>query len=79
METKFKHGDLVKIRTTSEPVMVIEYKINMTGNVANSLVKSNKYPKDVITDEILCEGIIGGKFQRQYIKEASLELIQPIQ
>lgn len=74
METKFKHGDLVIIRTTGEKVMVLEYKVNYTGDVINAIVKQKRYDESVTTDEVLCEGTIGGKFQRKYIKEANLEL-----
>lgn len=73
METKFKKGDLVRIRSTGEQVMVIEYKINRAGNVVNFFQKSDKYREDVLTDDVLCEGVIGNKFQRKYIKESNLE------
>jgi hypothetical protein len=76
MEPKFKHGDLVIIRSSKDQVMVIEYKINRVGNVANYLQKTNQYPENILTDEVLCEGVIAGKFQRKYIKEANLELVQ---
>jgi hypothetical protein len=79
MEQKFKIGDIVKIKTSSERVMVIEYKINHTGGIINSITRQNKYPKSVITDDVLCEGTIDKKFQRKYIKEANLEFIEEVQ
>ena len=73
-EQKFKHGDIVKIKTSGEKVMVIEYKINHTGGIVNAISKQNKYPDSVITDDVLCEGTIDRKFQRKYIKEANIEI-----
>ena len=77
-EQKFKKGDLVKIITTDEKVIVLEYKVNYAGSVFNALqVRGEKtFPDKVITDDVLCEGRIDGKFQRKYIREASLELIK---
>lgn len=75
MSTKFNKGDLVKIRTSGETVMVLSYKINYTGGIVNALTRQNNYANEVITDEILCEGTIDKKFQRRYINEANLELI----
>lgn len=54
--------------------MAIEYKINHAGGIINHLTGS-KHPESVITDNLLCEGVIGGKFQRKYIDEANLELV----
>ncbi len=75
-ETKFKKGDIVKIKVTGETVMVIEYKVNYGGGVMNSIDGGNR-PDSVTTDLVLCEGKIDGKFQRKYITEANLELITP--
>ncbi len=75
-DQKFKHGDIVKIRTSGERVMVIQYKINYAGGVINAISKSSKYPDSVVTDDVLCEGTIDKKFQRKYIKEANLEIIE---
>lgn len=75
MEQKFKKGDIVKIRTSGERVMVIEYKVNHTGAIMNAIAHTNKYGGSVVTDEVLCEGTIAGKFQKKYINEANLELV----
>ena len=76
MEQKFKTGDIVKIRTSGDRVMVIEYKINYTGAAINAVTRQNKYPSSVVTDDVLCEGTIDGKFQRKYINEANLEITE---
>lgn len=76
MEQKFRHGDIVKIRTSCECVMVIEYKVNHAGSIMNAVTGQNKYHDSVVTDDVLCEGTIDKKFQRKYIKEANLELIE---
>ena len=73
--TQFKKGDLVQIRTTNEKVMVIEYKINHAGGIVNKYLGTN-YPNQTITDQVLCEGVIGGKFQKKYITEDNLTLIE---
>lgn len=75
METKFKHGDICKTKTSGQVVMVINYKINQVGGVINFFTKSNDFPESVITDDVLCEFEIKGKITRQYIKEANLELM----
>lgn len=75
MTTKFNKGDIVKIRTSGETVMVLNYKVNHTGGIINTILKEKRYDESVITDEILCEGTIDKKFQRRYINEANLELI----
>lgn len=79
MEQKFKHGDIVKIRTSDERVVVIQYKVNHVGGVINAITKQDKYPDSVITDDVLYEGTIDKKFQRKYIKEANLEFIEQAQ
>lgn len=79
MEAKFKHGDIAKIRTSGERVMVIGYKVDNAGGIMNAITKSNKYDESVTTDDVLCEGTIDKKFQRKYIKEANLELTEPAQ
>ena len=80
-EPKFNKGDLARIIVTGEKVIVLEYKVNYVGSVFNALQISGekKFPDSVMTDEILCEGKIDGKFQRKYIREASLELISSAQ
>jgi len=77
--TKFKKGDIVKIRVTEEKVMVVEYKVNYAGGVLNafSYGTEKRFPDSVVTDLVLCEGKIDGKFQRKYITEANLEMITP--
>lgn len=60
MEQKFKKGDICKIKTTNETVVVLEYKVNNAGSIANYITKSKDYPEKVITDQVLCEGTIGG-------------------
>lgn len=77
MQTKFKKGDIVKTRTSGETVMVIEYKINYAGSVFNALSRSKvkEYEDAIVTDTVLCEGPIDGKFQQKYINEANLELV----
>ena len=75
MTPKFSKGDLVKIRTTQETVMVVEYKKEYMGDVLNALSGRKDYPSSVIVDEVLCEGRIDNKFQKRYITEANLELV----
>ncbi len=76
-QQKFQKGDLAKIITTNDKVITLDYKVNFAGSFINTLNSSSEkqLPASVITDDVLCEGRIDGKFQRKYIKEASLELI----
>lgn len=76
---KFKKGDIVKIKVTDEKVMVVEYKVNHTGGILNAFTygTEKKFPDSVVTDLVLCEGRIDGKFQNKYINEANLEMITP--
>jgi hypothetical protein len=76
-EQKFKQGDIVKHRTTGDKAVVIEYKINHAGSVLNAFSRGTEkqFQDSVVTQEVLCEGKIDGKFQRKYIHEASLELV----
>lgn len=73
-EQKFKEGDICTIRTTGETVVVLKYKINYAGGLVNQSLGIKKYPDSAVTDEVLCEGRIDGKFQKKYINEISLEL-----
>jgi hypothetical protein len=75
METKFKKGDLAKIRTSGETVMILEYKVNHAGSIYNHFLGRKEFDDAVVTDEVLCEGTIDKKFQRRYINEANLELV----
>ena len=75
MERKFQHGDICHTRTQGTTVMVIDYKTNYTGNIFNSILKTNEYDENVPTDEVLCEFEVKGKSTRQYFKEANLELV----
>jgi hypothetical protein len=72
---KFKHGDLCKVRTSGQTVMVIGYKTNMVGAVINYFSGEDKYPAEVRTDDVLCEFDLKGTNKRQYFKEANLELL----
>ena len=64
-----KKGDVAKIITTGEKVVIIEYKVNYAGSVFNALDRSesNKFPDSVVTDLVLCEGRIDGKFQKKKV------------
>ena len=59
--------------------MVVEYKVNYAGSVLNafSYGTEKKFQDAVVTDLVLCEGKVDGKFQRKYITEANLEMITP--
>jgi hypothetical protein len=78
MEQKFKKGDLCKVRTNpNQLVMVVEYKINRGGAVMNYFKGGSDYPDEVITDDVLCEWMEKRDVIRRYIKEANLELVTP--
>lgn len=75
MEEKFKKGNLVRLRTNNEKMIVIEYEVNYVGNVMNYFSREKKYKESVITSRVLCEWMHKGKNVRDYFEELSLELL----
>jgi uncharacterized protein YodC (DUF2158 family) len=77
MEQKFKPGDVVKVRSGSETMTVVEYEVNSMGGLMNAFSRENKYPDSIITDNIMCEWMYRGKKMAGKFKESSLELVKP--
>lgn len=81
MEQKFKAGDVVKVRSGSEQMTVIEYHVEYAGAVFNAFDRSGqkKFPNAVVTDDVLCEWMYKGERKRGQFKESSLDLVKQLE
>jgi uncharacterized protein YodC (DUF2158 family) len=78
MEHKFKAGDLVKLKSGSEPMIIVAYVVSHAGGIMNAFDRSGgekKFADSVETGEILCEWMYRGKKVRGTYYESSLDLI----
>lgn len=76
MGQKFNKGDLVETITGKDKLIVISYKLNHMGAILNYYQGGSEFADTVVTEEVLCEGRIDGKFQKKYINENSLQLVK---
>jgi len=78
MTHKFNSGDIVKVKSGSEVMVIIGYQVSYAGSVFNAFDRSGgekKFADSAETGEILCEWMYKGKKVRGTYYESSLELI----
>ncbi len=78
MEQKFRKGDIVKLRSGGDNMMVSGYKVNYTGGAINAILGTKKYDDQVTTSLVLCEWMVKSKVNRNYFDESNLVLVEPM-